>query len=153
MPDIGRMRHGASILGVAAIFLVAGSARGQDPDLLGALGRYDASLSPVEGLVVRADFDGDGDRDAAAVVTDGRDRAFLVLESDEGAWRVHPLYARLPDTPVRLRVVPPGRHRVLGAKGTVQLTSSGVELVFPGRSSALYVYERGRWQVHGTENY
>lgn len=138
---------------MAAVLLAVAPGRAQDVDLARALGGYDATLAPVEDLVVRADFDGDGDRDAAAVVTDGRDRAFLVFESEAGAWRVHPLYARLPDTPVRLRVVQPGPRRVLGAKGTLELTAPGVELVFPGRSSALYVIRDGRWQVHGTENY
>lgn len=147
------MRHGCVIFGTAAVLLAAGPAHAQDADLAGALGGYDPALSPIGDLVVRADFDGDGDDDAAAVVTDGRDRAFLVFESDDGAWRVQPLYSRLPDTPVRLRVVQPGPRRVLGAKGMVELTAPGVELVFPGRSSALYVLRDGRWQVHGTESY
>ncbi len=147
------MRHGCSILAVAAVLLALAPAHAQDVDLARALRGYDATLTPVEDLAVRADFDGDGDLDAAAVVTDGRNRAFLVFESEAGAWRVHPLYALLPDAPVRLRVVQPGPRRVLGAKRTVELTTPGVELVFPGRSSALYVIRDGRWQVHGTENY
>ncbi|MDX1660581.1 MAG: hypothetical protein R3326_02215 [Gemmatimonadota bacterium] len=153
MPDIANMRFRWPVFGVVGIFLLAVPVRAQDADLSRALEGYDPALRPVGELVVRADFDADGDLDAAAVATDGRDRAFLVLEADERAWRVHPLYARLPDTPVRLRLVPPGTRRVLGGKGTIELASPGVELVFPGRSSALYVYENGKWRVHGTENY
>lgn len=140
-----------SILGMAALLVVVVPARGQDAELVRALGQHDRSLRPVKDLVVRADFDQDGDLDFAAVVTDGRQRAFLILESDEGRWRAHPLYARLPDSAVRLRIAAPGPHRVLGAHGSVELTAPGVELTFPGRSSALYAYRAGRWQVFGTE--
>lgn len=147
------MRLDRPIPAVVALLLAAVPALGQEAELARALSEHDASLRPVEGLVVRADFDRDGDQDAAAVVTDGRRRSFLVLESDEGRWRVHLLYARLPDTAIRLRLAPPGSHPVLGAQGTVELEAPGVELVFPGRSSALYAYRAGKWRVFGTENY
>ncbi|MBW3660207.1 MAG: hypothetical protein KY397_01055 [Gemmatimonadetes bacterium] len=151
--DIGDMRAANVILALVATLAVAGGARGQEADLASALGGYDASLRPLGDLVVHADFDGDGDRDFAAVVTDGSRSVFLVLQAGEGEWQVRPLYARLPDVPVRLRVIQPGSHRVLDAQRTVELRDPGVELIFPGRSSALYAWRDGRWQVYGTENY
>jgi hypothetical protein len=35
----------------------------------------------------------------------------------------------------------------------VQLKNAAVELIFPGRSSAMYVWENGRYQVYGTESF
>ena len=40
-----------------------------------------------------------------------------------------------------------------GAAGALETTAPSLELVFTGRSSAMYVWGNGRYQVHGTENY
>lgn len=141
-------------LALAALLALAGTAVGQDLDVERALRRYDPSLRPEEGFVLRGDFDGDGDDDLATVaVDDGGRRSLVVLQADRGDWRVHPLYARLPDGPLELRLVPPGTYRVLATPGMVELGAPGVELAFPGRSSALYAWVKGKWQVYGTENY
>jgi hypothetical protein len=59
----------------------------------------------------------------------------------------------LPPGDVELRLVPPGRHRVLGLQALIEHPNHGIELVFPGRASALYIWRGDRYQVFGTENY
>ena len=129
-------------------------ASAQEAGLEEALAQLGASVAIVTDadLVHRADFNGDGRPDIAAVVeSDGRTGLVIFTSSPRG-YQAHPLYTSLPG-PVRLRVVPPGRHRVLGAKREIELEAPGVELVFPGKSSAMYVWRGGRYQVHATENY
>ena len=92
------------------------------------------------------------EEDVAAVIEDGDKSALVIFNSSQSGYRAYPLYARLPAGPWRLDVVPPGRHRILGAKGAIDLASPAIELVFPGRSSAMYVWEGNRYQVYGTES-
>ena len=112
-----------------------------------------ASLSSDPALMHTADFNGDGRPDVAAVVEGGERSALVIFHATPSGYRVYALYASLPPGPLQLKVVPPGRHRVLGAAGTVQVASPALELVFPGKSSAMYAWRDGRYQVYGTENY
>ncbi|HEY7471595.1 MAG TPA: hypothetical protein VIE68_04530 [Gemmatimonadota bacterium] len=145
-------------LAVALGLLAYGPPRafGQGDDALsGAVRTYSPgmSLSSDPALVHRADFNGDGQTDVAAVLESEGKSALVIFNASRSGYRAYPLYATLPAGPWRLDVVPPGRHRVLGAQGTIDLTSPAIELVFPGRSSAMYVWEGNRYQVYGTENH
>ena len=144
------------VIAIGLLALAPARAYGQGTDALaGAVQSYSEgmSLSGDPAMVHRADFNGDGLQDVAAVL-EGEDKSALVIfNSSQNGYRAYPLYARLPAGPWRLDVVPPGRHRVLGPKGAVDLASPAIELVFPGRSSAMYVWEGNRYQVYGTESH
>lgn len=142
---------------IALLSLVGSSARAQVPDarLSDAVRAYDSrmSLSSDPALVQTADFTGDGRADVAAVLEGGGKSAFVIFNRTPSGFEPHALYASLPQADYRLRVVAPGRYRVVGGQGTVEITASAAELVFPGRSSAMYVWRENRYQVYGTENY
>ena len=126
-----------------------------DPVLAEAIRGYAAGMSlssdPANHYV--ADFTGDGRPDVAAVLdSDGRS-ALVIFNQTARGYQAYPLYANLPAGPWQLRVVEPGRHRILGREGTLELASPAIELVFPGRSSAIYAWRGNRYQVFGTENY
>lgn len=145
-------------LGIAtvAVALTAARAPAQpDAGLADAVRAFDpaASISADPELTKSADFNGDGRQDVAAVLEGGGKSALVIFNGTTSGFRPYALYATLPGGPVELHVIPPGRHRVLGAKGTLETTAPSLELVFPGRSSAMYVWGNGRYQVHGTENY
>lgn len=145
---------GPAGLAALTIGLLASPARGQEAALQSAIRSFSPqmSLPEEEALVVREDFNGDGRTDVAAVVR-GPDRsALIVFHSTPQGYESHPLYTRLPRGDVQLRVVPPGRRPVVGNAGHVRLAHPAVELIFPGRSSAMYVWEGGRYQVYGTES-
>lgn len=116
---------------------------------------WDAAFRLVEDseLLRRGDFNGDGREDVVAVVTDGTRSVLVVLQSGPDGWSAVPLFTRMPPGRYLLRVVPPGHHRILGPEGTIRTSTDSIELVFPGRASALYVRERGGYRVYGTENY
>ncbi|HET6361333.1 MAG TPA: hypothetical protein VFH11_04685 [Gemmatimonadota bacterium] len=126
-----------------------------DVGLAEAIRAYDpaASVAADPGLTQTADFNGDGREDVAAVLEGGGKSALVIFNRTASGYRPYALYASLPAGPVQLRVIPSGRHRVLGAAGALKTTAPSLELVFPGRSSAMYVWAGGRYQVHGTENY
>jgi hypothetical protein len=129
---------------------------GQGPEALArAVESYapGMSLSSDPSLVHRGDFNGDGLEDVAAVLQSDGKSALVIFNASQNGYRAHPLYASLPGGPWRLDVVPPGRHRVLGQEGAVDLSSPAIELVFPGRSSAMYVWRGNRYQVYGTESH
>lgn len=133
---------------------VAPPATGQElvlDEALAALGP-DARIDDGTDQVQRADFNGDGVPDIAAVVTRARGSGLVVFTSSPRGHQPIPLYTVLPG-PVRLRIVPPGRHRVLGPRREVDLDGPALELVFEGKSSAMYVWRNGRYEVHATENY
>lgn len=149
------VRRRALGIAIAAMTLSATHALAQpDPGLAGAVQAYDPSASVAQDPAPQtADFNGDGRDDVAAVLESGGKTALVIFHRTAQGYRPYALYASLPGGPVRLRVVPPGRHRVLGASGVLETTTPALELVFPGRSSAMYVWAEGRYQVHGTENY
>lgn len=120
-----------------------------------ALRELDPTMVVVDGpgTLQRGDFDGDGTADVAALVTDGRRRSLVAIHGGVGGGRAHLLHARLPDGPVRLRVLAPGRQAALEARGYVDLGTDSIELVFPGRSSAIYAWDGGRYRVIPTEGY
>lgn len=130
-------------------------ASAQDAALAAAVSAYDPDLRLPEGadLVQWADFTGDGRPDVAAVLSDAQRTSLVIFNATPGGFQPHPLYGDLPRGPLVLRPVLPGWHRVLGRAGSVELTSPAVELVFPGRSSAIYAWQDGRYRVHPTENY
>jgi hypothetical protein len=139
-------------IAIAAVAFAAPRATAQpDADLTEAIRAYDPAASV--GRTQSADFNGDGREDVAAVLERSGKSALVIFNRTAGGYRPYALYASLPSGPVELRVVPPGRHRVLGAAGALETTAPSLELVFPGRSSAMYVWGGGRYQVHGTENY
>ena len=143
-------------IAIAAMTIAAPRAMAQpDAGLAEAIRAYDsaASLSADPALTKTADFNGDGREDVAAVLERGEKSALVIFHRTDGGYRPYALYASLPDGPVQLRVLAPGRHRALGAAGTLETNAPSLELVFPGRSSAMYVWGNGRYQVHGTENY
>ncbi|HKY60477.1 MAG TPA: hypothetical protein VJP59_05640 [Gemmatimonadota bacterium] len=146
--------HAAAVVGLAALILAAPAAA-QENALQSAVRAFGPDMTIPEGddLSVRADFNGDGREDVAAVVR-GPDRSALVVFHSTGdGYEMRPLYTRLPSGDVHLRAVPSGRHPVVGKAGGVQLKNAAVELIFPGRSSAMYVWEGGRYQVYGTESF
>lgn len=144
-------------IALALLALASPSALAQEPDaaLAEAIRSFDpgATLSLDPALVHAADFNGDGRQDVAAVLEGGGKSALVIFNRTPSGYRAYALYAALPQGPLRLRVVPPGRHRILGPEGTVEVPSPALELVFPGRASAMYAWGEGRYQVYGTENY
>jgi hypothetical protein len=146
-------------LGIALALLAVSASRapGQDTDaaLTAAIRSYapEMALSSDPGLVHAADFNGDGRQDVAAVLVGGGKSALVIFNGTRSGYQAHALYAVLPAGPWQLNVVPPGRHRILGPEGAVEISSPAVELVFPGRSSAMYAWGGNRYQVYGTENY
>jgi hypothetical protein len=142
-----------------ALVLLAVTARGgaaqPDAALADAVRSYDpaAALSTNPALVHTEDFNGDGRPDVAAVLESEAKSALVIFHRTPSGFRSFSLYASLPPGPMELRVVPPGRHRVLSPQGTVVISAPAVELVFPGKSSAMYVWGSNRYQVFPTENY
>ena len=145
-------------LGIALV-LLSGSANyaaGQpDPALTDAVQAYDpaAAVSTDPALVHIEDFNGDGRPDVAAVLESEAKAALVIFHRTPSGYRAFSLYASLPPGPLELRVVPPGRHRVLGPQGTINVSAPALELIFPGKSSAMYVWGANRYQVYPTENY
>ncbi|MGH7565006.1 MAG: hypothetical protein ACREK5_11395 [Gemmatimonadota bacterium] len=143
------------VLALVAIGVAPVPARPQESALQSAIRSFgpEMSLPEEKTLVVREDFNGDGRQDVAAVVR-GPDRsALVVFHGTPQGYEMHPLYTRLPKGDVQLRVVPSGRQPVVGNAGGVQLAHPAIELIFPGRSSAMYAWEKGRYQVYGTESF
>ncbi|HJU87154.1 MAG TPA: hypothetical protein VJ788_07295 [Gemmatimonadota bacterium] len=139
-------------IAIAAVAIAAPRAAAQpDAELAEAIRAYDPAASV--GRTQSADFNGDGREDVAAVLERNGKSALVIFNRTGSGYRPYALYASLPSVSIELRVVPPGRHRVLGAAGALETTAPSLELVFPGRSSAMYVWGNGRYQVHGTENY
>lgn len=152
------MRSRLRTSSVAAALLVAASAPASaqvDAGLRAAVREFDPGLRvPDEPDRVHvADFDGDGLRDIATILIENGRSALVVFHAADGGYVAHPLFTNLPAGEVRLRVVPPGSHAVVGPQGAVRLDAPAIELVFPGRSSALYAWRGGRYQVFGTESY
>jgi hypothetical protein len=144
--------------GIALVLLAViarGAAAQTDAALADAVRSYDpaAALSTNPALVHTEDFNGDGQPDVAAVLESEAKSALVIFHRTPSGFRAVSLYASLPPGPMELRVVPPGRHRVLSPQGTVVLSAPAVELVFPGKSSAMYVWGSNRYQVFPTENY
>jgi hypothetical protein len=153
-PRIPSTGQTAGVVALAALAF-AGPAHAQESAFQSAMRAFgpDMTLAEGENLSIRADFNGDGREDVAAVVR-GPDRSALVVFHATGDdYEMMPLYTRLPSGDVQLRVVPSGRRSVVGKAGGVQLKNAAVELIFPGRSSAMYVWENGRYQVYGTESF
>lgn len=142
-------------IALALLALSVPSALAQDAALTEAIRSYDpaAALPSDPALLHRADFSGDGRQDVAAVLEGGERPALVIFHRTSSGYRPYALYAALPPGPLQLRIVPPGRHRVLGPEGAVEISAPALELAFPGRSSAMYVWGEGRYQVYGTENY
>lgn len=149
------VRRRALGIAIFAVALTATHALAQpDPGLAEAVEAFDPALSISDDTSPQtADFNGDGREDVAAVLEGGGKSALVIFNRTANGYRPYALYASLPGGTIQLRVVPPGRHRVLGALGSLQTSAPSLELVFPGRSSAMYVWGNGRYQVHGTENY
>lgn len=139
---------------VGLLVVAAPHARAQDSALIAAARSVDASLGYDPGRTRVADFNGDGLADVAAILVGPRRQALVVFHATpQGGYAPYPLYATLPEGEVELRLVPAGRHRVLGLEGVVEHAIPAIELAFPGRSSALYVWRDGGYQVFGTENH
>jgi len=137
------------------ILATAGPSLAQQPtDLARAVREFDPSLEwSGDEPAVRGDFNGDGAVDVAAVLEGENRRSLVVFHGDESGYVAYPLFAKLPSHEVALSRVEPGRYPVLGPEGAVDLRNPAVELVFPGRSSVLYVWEGGRYRTHPTERY
>lgn len=147
-----RIRY--ALVTIALTVLVAGSARAQDASLERAARAYDPAFRWSNDVPpVRGDFNGDGSTDVAAILESAERRSLVVFHGGEDGYSPFPLYTRLPRGEVSLRRVDPGRYRVLGPPGAVELRHESVELVFPGRSSALYAWKNGRYDTYGTERY
>jgi hypothetical protein len=150
------IRRSPLVLALSLVALAASRAPAQiaEAALDDAVRSYDSrmELAAEPGPQV-ADFDGDGSVDVVAVLEGGGKTALVIFNRTASGYVPHALYASLPHSEYRVRVVPPGRYRIVGAEGTVQTKSSAVELVFPGRSSAMYVWGGSRYQVYATENY
>lgn len=126
----------------------------QQIDLDRAVREFDPSLRWSGGeSAVRGDFNGDGTVDVAAVLEGENRRSLVVFHGGEDGYVAYPLFARLPSHELTLSRVEPGRYPVLGPEGAVDLRHPAVELVFPGRSSVLYVWKGGRYITHATEQY
>jgi hypothetical protein len=144
--------------GIALVLLAViarGAAAQTDAALADAVRSYDpaAALSTNPALVHTQDFNGDGQPDVAAVLESEAKSALVIFHRTPSGFRAFSLYASLPPGPLLLRVVPPGRHRVLGPQGTINVSAPALELIFPGKSSAMYVWGANRYQVYPTENY
>jgi hypothetical protein len=142
--------------GVALVSaLAAGPARAQafPPGAADAAREIDPELTfPGEGGIAHvADLDGDGRDDVAAILSALDRRALIVFRATPGGYEAHPLYISLPAGDLDLRLVPPGRHRVLDPQGMIEHATPGLELVFPGRSSAIYIWRDGRFRVFELE--
>ena len=140
-------------LALAFGLMLPGLAAAQDHALLQAVSEFDASLTVAPGWTRAADFDADGLEDVAAILDGGDRHAFVVFRATPHGYEIHPLYATLPNGDFDLRLLPPGRRRVLGAEGVLEHSAPALELVFPGRSSAIYAWRGGRFQIFATENY
>jgi hypothetical protein len=144
-------------IGIASLItaLAAGSTWAQafPPKAADAAREFDPELMfPSEGGIAHiADFDGDEREDVAAVLTARDRRALVVFRATREGYEAHPLYASLPAGDLALRLVPAGRHRVLDPQGMIEHENPAIELVFPGRSSALYVWRDGRFRVFELE--
>jgi hypothetical protein len=145
-------------LGIALVLLAVsgrGLAAQPDPALTDAVQAYDpaAAVSTDPALVHTEDFNGDGRPDLAAVLVSETKSALVIFNRTASGYRTFSLYASLPPEPLQLRVVPPGRHHVLGRQGTIDVSAPALELIFPGKSSAMYVWGANRYQVFPTESY
>lgn len=151
LPTIG---HAAGVAALLALALAV-PARAQENALQSAVQAFgpDMVLPEGENLSVRGDFNGDGREDVAAVVRAPDRSALVVFHSTGDGYDLMPLYTRLPSGDVQLRLVPAGRRSVVGNAAGVQLKNPALELIFPGRSSAMYVWQGGRYQVYGTESF
>jgi hypothetical protein len=150
-----KTRRTLGLLAVLAVAIVP-PVRAQDPALQEAVRAFDPSAAFVfESDRARvADFNGDGLADVSAILVAPERRALVVFNARrDGGYSAYPLFAVLPPGPVELRLVPPGRHPVLGPEGMIELAMPALELAFPGRSSALYAWRDGHYQIFGTENY
>ncbi len=137
--------------GIAAGFV--SPARAQESPLDRAVRDFDPAFTLDPARTWRADFDGDGREDVAAILQGPGRRALVVFRARERGYTAQPLYASLPDGEVELRLVDPGSRRVVGPQGVVQLDTPGLELSFPGKSSALYVWRGERFHSFATENH
>lgn len=147
-----RIRY--ALVTIALVGLVSGPARAQDASLQRAARAYDPALQWSNDVPsVRGDFNGDDRSDVAAILESAERRSLVVFHGGERGFSAFPLYTRLPRGAISLRRVDPGRYRVLGSQGAVELRHESIELVFPGRSSALYVWRNGRYDTYGTERY
>lgn len=154
-PEISLVRTRLAALWLATA-LAAGSAslaQAQDPALSTAVRDFGTGFTLDFADARVGDFDGDGRDDVAGILHGPGKRALVVFHGSNGGYVAHPLYAPLPDGEVELRLVPPGNRRVLGPPGVVELSSPALELVFPGRSSALYAWRGGRYHTFGTESH
>lgn len=142
----------ATAIGLTMLAVQLVPVMAQDVTLDRALRQFGAGLAIATdpALVVRGDFNADGLEDVAAIVRGSDRSSFVIFHASDEGFEINPLYRNLPDD-VQLRLVEPGRHRVVGPQHTVTIDSPAVELVFPGRSSAMYVWRRDRYQVYGTE--
>ena len=156
IPPMGSFRpHGTKVLSALAVAFTSwataaapASAQERPSAIAAAVRQFDPDLAiPEGGILHMADFDGDGREDVAAILTAPGRRALIVLRAVRGGYEPHPLYASLPPGEFELRLVPPGRHRVLDPQGMIEHVNPGLELVFPRRSSALYVWRDGRFRV------
>lgn len=149
------LRNSLAIALLLALSGAGASAQVADPALQDAVQAYDSRmvLTADPERLHSADFNGDGRPDVAAVLEGGGRSALVIFNRTPSGYAPHALYASLPQNGYRLRVVPAGRYRTLSAGGMVEIAAAAVELVFPGRSSAMYVWAGDRYQVHPTENY
>ena len=159
MPSIRRTTPYAVLI---AATLAAPPALAQEFAVMGdrsALERAAAVLDPGLRLPDNAaqlqagDFTGDGELDVGAILHAGERTALVVFHATPTGYHAHPLYTTLPPGDVAIRVVAPGRHRVQGPEGTIDLALPALELILPGRTSALYVWTRDRYAVYPTESY
>ncbi len=153
-----RMIRRPYALGAGLLLAIAGwsiPARAQQAGLQAALRDFDpdARLTDEANLVQRADFDGDGREDVAAVVASGSRRALVAFNATGSGYQAHPLFTGLPPGDTTLRLLPPGKYRILGPQPTVQTDVTAIELIFPGKSSAMYVWRGERYRVFATESF
>lgn len=149
------MRRTLVLLAVGMVGSAGPAVAQVDEAVAGALRALNPAFAPADGPATAqaGDFDGDGRADVAVIVTDGRRRALVALHGGPGGYGGHILHNRLPDGSVRIHVAPPGRRPALEERGYVDLATDAIELVFPGRSSALYAWDGERYRVHATETY
>lgn len=149
-----RARAARGTLALAGLLLIAPPLAGQEPGLAHALRSLGSDFAIEDGSQrVTADLNGDGGDDVAAIVRQGDRNALVVFHASPRGYEAVPLYTRLPSGPVELSLAAPGRHAVLGPERVVEIRGPALRLVFPGRSSALYVWRGGRYQVYATESY